>query len=248
MNKFIIYEQNVLLKHPTKSSIKVIDFGSSCFENEKVYTYIQSRFYRSPEVILGMTYNMAIDMWSLGCILAELYTGEGEQEQLACIMEIQGIPERYLIEKNTNGNPRPVVNSKGKRRRPGTKTLQNVLKCQDEVFLDFISRCLHWDPEKRMKPDEGLMHEWITDVKLSTRNYLTNYDLMRRQSPTSSSHPSSSSSLSMRQVNTSSSRGALSSQQISHSTHKTTSTSNQNHLVPGHPPTRRSLDAQIRSN
>ncbi|RIB11318.1 kinase-like domain-containing protein [Gigaspora rosea] len=173
--------ENVLLKHPTKSSIKVIDFGSSCFENEKVYTYIQSRFYRSPEVILGMTYNMAIDMWSLGCILAELYTGyplfpgEGEQEQLACIMEIQGIPERYLIEKSTrkklffdvNGNPRPVVNSKGKRRRPGTKTLQSVLKCQDEVFLDFISRCLHWDPEKRMKPDEGLMHEWITDVKLS---------------------------------------------------------------------------------
>ncbi|CAG8516761.1 9848_t:CDS:10 [Acaulospora colombiana] len=99
--------ENVLLKHPTKSSIKVIDFGSSCFENEKVYTYIQSRFYRSPEVILGMTYNMAIDMWSLGCILAELYTGyplfpgEGEQEQLACIMEVQGVPERYLIEKST---------------------------------------------------------------------------------------------------------------------------------------------------
>ncbi|XP_060021539.1 RAD51-associated protein 1 isoform X4 [Lagenorhynchus albirostris] len=40
-----------------------------------VYTYIQSRFYRSPEVILGHPYNMAIDMWSLGCIMAELYTG-----------------------------------------------------------------------------------------------------------------------------------------------------------------------------
>ncbi|KAF8923114.1 hypothetical protein BGZ58_003340 [Dissophora ornata] len=97
--------ENVLLKHPTKSSIKVIDFGSSCLENEKVYTYIQSRFYRSPEVILGMSYNMAIDMWSLGCILAELYAGyplfpgENEQEQLTCIMEIQGVPNRHLIEK-----------------------------------------------------------------------------------------------------------------------------------------------------
>lgn len=40
-----------------------------------VYTYIQSRFYRSPEVIMGMEYSMAIDMWSVGCILAELYTG-----------------------------------------------------------------------------------------------------------------------------------------------------------------------------
>ena len=72
-----------------------------------MYTYIQSRFYRSPEVILGMSYNMAIDMWSLGCILAELYTGyplfpgENEQEQLSCIMEIQGVPDRYLIEKSS---------------------------------------------------------------------------------------------------------------------------------------------------
>ncbi|CAG8509566.1 8536_t:CDS:10 [Ambispora leptoticha] len=174
-------------EHPTKSSIKVIDFGSSCFENEKVYTYIQSRFYRSPEVILGMTYNMAIDMWSLGCILAELYTGyplfpgENEQEQLACIMEVRGLPDRYLIEKSerkklffdSNGNPRPITNSKGKRRRPQSKSLAQALKCQDEVFLDFISRCLQWDPEKRMKPDEGLMHEWITDVKLNRRTLVT---------------------------------------------------------------------------
>ena len=54
---------------------QVIDCGSSCFEDERVYTYIQSRFYRSPEVILGLPYDCAIDMWSLGCILAELYTG-----------------------------------------------------------------------------------------------------------------------------------------------------------------------------
>lgn len=59
-----------------------------------VYTYIQSRFYRSPEVILGHPYSMAIDMWSLGCILAELYTGyplfpgESEVEQIACVMEV----------------------------------------------------------------------------------------------------------------------------------------------------------------
>ena len=65
--------ENILLKAPNKSSIKVIDFGSSCFENERVYTYIQSRFYRSPEVILGVPYDMAIDMWSFGCILAEVF-------------------------------------------------------------------------------------------------------------------------------------------------------------------------------
>ncbi|KAG0232956.1 hypothetical protein BGW42_007769 [Actinomortierella wolfii] len=175
--------ENVLLKHPTKSSIKVIDFGSSCLENEKVYTYIQSRFYRSPEVILGMSYNMAIDMWSLGCILAELYTGyplfpgENEQEQLACIMEIQGIPDRSIIERSSrrklffdsNGNPRLVINSKGKKRKPGSKTLAHALKCNDPLFLDFLSRCLAWDPEKRMKPYEGLRHEWISDIRPPTR-------------------------------------------------------------------------------
>jgi dual specificity tyrosine-phosphorylation-regulated kinase 2/3/4 len=72
-----------------------------------VYSYIQSRFYRSPEVILGLSYSMAIDMWSLGCILAEIYTGcplfpgENEQDQFATIMEIQGIPDKTLLEKST---------------------------------------------------------------------------------------------------------------------------------------------------
>ncbi|CAE6496365.1 unnamed protein product [Rhizoctonia solani] len=167
--------ENVLLLHPAKSALKVIDFGSSCFEHEKVYTYIQSRFYRSPEVILGMNYHMAIDMWSLGCILAELYTGfpifpgENEQEQLACIMEVLGVPDKDLINRSSrkrlffesNGQPRPVVNSKGRRRRPGSKTLAQVLRCDDEMFVDFIAKCLIWDPERRIKPQPALRHPFI---------------------------------------------------------------------------------------
>ncbi|OHW94858.1 CMGC dyrk dyrk2 protein kinase [Colletotrichum incanum] len=173
--------ENILLRHPLHSEIKVIDFGSSCFENEKVYTYIQSRFYRSPEVILGMTYGMPIDMWSLGCILAELYTGvpifpgENEQEQLACIMEVFGPPEKHLIEKSTRkklffdsmGKPRLTVSSKGRRRRPSSKTLQQVLKCDDEAFLDFLARCLRWDPDRRLKPEEAIHHEFISGKKMT---------------------------------------------------------------------------------
>ena len=175
--------ENILLAHPARSEIKVIDFGSSCMENEKVYTYIQSRFYRSPEVILGMTYGMPIDMWSLGCILAELLTGypifpgENEQEQLACIMEVFGPPEKHLIEKSTRkklffdslGKPRLTVSSKGKRRRPSSKTLQQALKCEDEPFLDFITRCLRWDPDRRLKPDEANLHEFITGKKTTIK-------------------------------------------------------------------------------
>lgn len=172
--------ENILLRHPLHSEIKVIDFGSSCFETEKVYTYIQSRFYRSPEVILGMTYGLPIDMWSVGCILAELFTGvpifpgENEQEQLACIMEVFGPPEKHLIEKSTRkklffdsmGKPRLTVSSKGRRRRPSSKTLQQVLRCDDEAFLDFIARCLRWDPDRRLKPEDAINHEFITGRKM----------------------------------------------------------------------------------
>lgn len=187
--------ENILLRHPMHTEIKVIDFGSSCFENEKVYTYIQSRFYRSPEVILGMSYGLPIDMWSLGCILAELYTGvpifpgENEQEQLACIMEVFGPPEKHLIEKSTRkklffdsmGKPRLTVSSKGRRRRPSSKTLQQALKCDDEAFLDFIARCLRWDPDRRMKPEEAIRHEFITGHK--TPSQAPRVASVRDQSP-----------------------------------------------------------------
>lgn len=182
--------ENILLVHPLRGEIKVIDFGSSCFENEKVYTYIQSRFYRSPEVILGMSYGMPIDMWSLGCILAELYTGyplfpgENEQEQLACIMEIFGPPEKHLIEKSTrkklffdsSGKARLTVSSKGRRRKPSSKDLRHALKCDNSAFLDFIARCLRWDPNRRLNPHDALKHEFITGVKApprSTRSHFT---------------------------------------------------------------------------
>ncbi|KAJ1973980.1 serine/threonine protein kinase, CMGC, dual-specificity [Dimargaris xerosporica] len=170
--------ENILLVHPKQTAIKVIDFGSSCFEHERIYSYIQSRFYRSPEVILGMSYSMGIDMWSLGCILAELYTGyplfpgENEQDQLSCIMELLGPPPVYLLEHASRrgeffdaaGQPIPFVNSKGKRRRPGTKQLAPVLKTNDALFLDFLYRCLEWDPKRRMSPEDAACHGWITGM------------------------------------------------------------------------------------
>jgi len=145
-------------------------------------SYIQSRFYRSPEVILGMNYHMAIDMWSLGCIIAEMYTGypifpgENEQEQLACIMEVMGLPDKYLVDRSSRkrlffdstGAPRPVVNSKGRRRRPGTKTLAQVLKTDDDLFIDFIAKCLTWDPDRRLKPDPAMRHPFILAARART--------------------------------------------------------------------------------
>lgn len=63
---------------------------------------------------------------------------------------------------DSTGAPRPVVNSKGRRRRAGTKTLAQVLRCDDELFVDFISKCLNWDPERRMKPHSAMRHPFVT--------------------------------------------------------------------------------------
>jgi hypothetical protein len=67
--------ENILMKSITDTTVKVIDFGSSCFIHDHLSTYVQSRSYRAPEVILGCKYDYKVDMWSLGCILAELFTG-----------------------------------------------------------------------------------------------------------------------------------------------------------------------------
>ena len=86
-------------------TIKIIDFGASCQTGQKHFNYIQSRFYRSPEVMLGMRYNQAIDIWSLGCILVELLTGKplfsgkNEVDQMNKIVSVLGMPHKYILYK-----------------------------------------------------------------------------------------------------------------------------------------------------
>ncbi|XP_078062464.1 dual specificity tyrosine-phosphorylation-regulated kinase 1B-like isoform X1 [Mustelus asterias] len=97
--------ENILLCNPKRSAIKIVDFGSSCQLGQRIYQYIQSRFYRSPEVLLGMPYDLAIDMWSLGCILVEMHTGEplfsgsNEVDQMNKIVEVVGIPPSHMLEQ-----------------------------------------------------------------------------------------------------------------------------------------------------
>ena len=184
--------ENILLKQQGRSGIKVIDFGSSCYEHQRIYTYIQSRFYRAPEIILGARYGMPIDMWSFGCILAELLTGyplfpgEDEGDQLACIIELLDMPPQKLLDgckraKNfisSKGHPRYCTattlpdgstaltggrSRHGKTRGPpGSKSFTKALKgCDDVYFIDFLQKCLEWDPARRMNPSEALRHPWL---------------------------------------------------------------------------------------
>lgn len=75
-----------------------------------MYKYIQSRFYRSPEVLLRLPYDNAIDMWSLGCILVELHTGsplfdgQDEIDQLLKIIQVLGMPPKSMIEQSPYKN------------------------------------------------------------------------------------------------------------------------------------------------
>ncbi|EKE36930.1 hypothetical protein ENUP19_0122G0011 [Entamoeba nuttalli] len=98
--------ENVLLIDVSRN-IKLIDFGSACFENSTLYSYIQSRHYRSPEVILGLPYSSAIDMWSFGCMAAELFVGipifpgNSEYNMLFKFINMLGMPPRNLLDKGS---------------------------------------------------------------------------------------------------------------------------------------------------
>ncbi|CAG9333022.1 unnamed protein product [Blepharisma stoltei] len=169
--------ENILLKTDSKSVIKVCDFGSSCFGDEIVYTYIQSRYYRSPEIILGIPYTPAIDMWSFGCMIYELYTGrplftgESEHEQLILIMELCGIPSDSMLNQSAKiskffdeeRNPKIVPDRHGNIRQPKTRSLIDILPQTSSCFIDFLTRCLEIDPDIRITPAEALQHPWILE-------------------------------------------------------------------------------------
>lgn len=99
-----IKPENVCIRNPKRSAIKLVDFGSSCSEGQRLFSYIQSRYYRSPEVLLGLDYTVAIDMWSLACVLVEMHTGkplfsgESQEDQFDKIIAVRGLPPDSMID------------------------------------------------------------------------------------------------------------------------------------------------------
>lgn len=98
--------ENIMLVDPQRQPfrVKVIDFGSASHVSKAVCsTYLQSRYYRAPEIILGLPFCEAIDMWSLGCVVAELflgwplYPGSSEYDQIRYISQTQGLPAEHLL-------------------------------------------------------------------------------------------------------------------------------------------------------
>lgn len=146
--------ENILFKDASRKNIKIIDFGSACTEFKNGFTYVQSRYYRAPEVMLGVPYDHAIDMWSFGCILVELvkvrpiFPAKDEKDLLDLMRVTIGMPPGWMIDAAKKrslffDDYDNLIQSEKPTLKPGLpdkyRTLANELRNEhDSDFVDFV--------------------------------------------------------------------------------------------------------------
>jgi len=160
---------------PESTRIKVIDFGGATYDNEKKSSIVNTRQYRAPEVLLGTGWSMESDMWSAGCILAELYQGEllfathDNVEHLALIEKVIDRFPRWMIERGKQEELiREAFHSDGMHKMERvlepesmsyvkrTKPLESIVYPEDAWFLSMLRRILVIDPNRRSTARECL--------------------------------------------------------------------------------------------
>ena len=178
--------------------VKICDIGNACWFNYHFSTIIQTRQYRSPEVILGINYNETSDIWSLACIIYELITGDflfnpesgpnfcKNDSHLAKFIEICGKMPRNFIERGENW--RKYFDRNGKLKRMGEIphiNLKNILvqkhklkENEAQALWDFLKPMLEYFPEKRISARELLRHPWLKMPNVDNGK-LSNYDVLR---------------------------------------------------------------------
>ena len=161
--------ENIMLKVENKSSAKVIDFGSAhCAGGEK-FDYIQSRFYRAPEIILQIDWNEKIDIWSLGCIIVELITGwplfsgNDEIEVFLQMVNTLGKPPQYIFNKGRLSSVFSYDVIRPQLITPNFKdcSLDCILQGAGKNLVDFIKKILTWDANERLSAEDALLHPWM---------------------------------------------------------------------------------------
>jgi len=133
--------------------------------------HTMTRNYRAPEVIFAQNYTTQADMWSFACTIGELYLGEvliyGETntDQLAAIMEVLGLPPVYFVETSDQKQIYfDAINYKTKngfQRVPYRKSVKQILKTNNKDFLDFMTKILLWNGEKRLTAVQAMKHPWL---------------------------------------------------------------------------------------
>ncbi|XP_061172449.1 probable serine/threonine-protein kinase yakA [Saccostrea echinata] len=165
--------ENILLKSDSDvSSVTVIDFGNAIHNNFKeVALYfkdfeLQTLLYRAPEVLFGIPFGTEIDLWSLGCILAELYSGA------PLFPGTSKIPIIKEMTRLLGPFPRDVF-QKGKfyddlkgytnvcEQKNASDVLFKKLGCQDYLFRDFLSGLLRYNPADRLAPLKAAQHPFL---------------------------------------------------------------------------------------
>ena len=178
--------------------VKICDIGNACWFNNHFSSIIQTRQYRSPEVILGINYNETSDIWSLACIIYELITGEflfnpisGENfgkndSHLAKFMEVCGKMPRNFVERgefwkkyfDKNGKLKRIDNINYINLKNNLVLNHHLKENEAQALWDFLKPMLEYFPEKRISARELLRHPWLKMPNVD--NYKINkYDILR---------------------------------------------------------------------
>eukprot|EP01054_Gregarina_sp_Poly1_P005104 Gregarina_sp_Poly_1__5103@NODE_2700_length_1810_cov_76_855422_g1713_i0_p1_GENE_NODE_2700_length_1810_cov_76_855422_g1713_i0NODE_2700_length_1810_cov_76_855422_g1713_i0_p1_ORF_typecomplete_len388_score29_69Pkinase/PF00069_25/2_1e63Pkinase_Tyr/PF07714_17/1_1e35Kinaselike/PF14531_6/1e15Kdo/PF06293_14/1_4e07FTA2/PF13095_6/96FTA2/PF13095_6/0_0006Pkinase_fungal/PF17667_1/6_3e05WaaY/PF06176_11/0_00021APH/PF01636_23/0_0072APH/PF01636_23/6_5e02RIO1/PF01163_22/0_022YrbLPhoP_reg/PF10707_9/0_087Choline_kina len=166
-----IKPQNLLVDIKTHV-LKLCDFGSAkkLFPGESSVSYICSRFYRAPELMLGATeYTCAIDTWSMGCVLAELLTGkplfagETSVDQLVKIIQVLGAPTKAQM--NAMNRQYADFHFPDFRSKEWHQVLQDAEDRIPQSACDLLSAMLRFVPSERVAPYEALAHPFFDSLR-----------------------------------------------------------------------------------
>mmetsp|Transcript_29288 Transcript_29288/g.47475 ORF Transcript_29288/g.47475 Transcript_29288/m.47475 type:complete len:577 (-) Transcript_29288:90-1820(-) len=168
---------------PVSTKVKMIDFGGATYNDEKKSSIINTRQYRAPEVILGWGWSYPSDLWSVGCIIAELYRGEllfathDNAEHLALMERAVGPFPRECLDKSTNSLTRECFDTRGWHKIGAVlspRSIEHVRKMAPvEMLVDerdrrsglgqLLRSLLTIDPQRRATAREALMSPFLSN-------------------------------------------------------------------------------------